>query len=178
MRRENGHNRKHRCIDSVAGHAHTLTHTHTHTYSYTHTHHYYICQKPAPFFYFCPHHSHRSSRPFCQSQGEWLTAADEPEQVGWQRERDNWCHKMGGGGGRTTVSVSWLAKADGHRVPEQADWVVGARRCSFGQSPVSWLVVLSLYREVEGSFLTRLWARKELSMGLSSGVGWEFFRAE
>lgn len=34
------------------------------------------------------------------------------------------------------------------------------------------------YREVEGSFLTRLWARKELSMGLSSGVGWEFFRAE
>lgn len=34
------------------------------------------------------------------------------------------------------------------------------------------------YREVEGSFLTRRWARKELSMGLSSGVGWEFFRAE
>lgn len=36
----------------------------------------------------------------------------------------------------------------------------------------------SIYSEVEGSFLTRRWARKELSMGLSSGVGWELFRAE
>lgn len=52
------------------------------------------------------------------------------------------------------------------------------RRCGFGQSPVIRSVGSSLYRDVDGSFLTRLWARKELSMGFSSGVGWEFFRAE
>lgn len=52
------------------------------------------------------------------------------------------------------------------------------RWSGFGQSPVIRSVVSSHYRDVEGSFLTRLWARNELSMGFSSGGGWEFFRAE
>lgn len=41
-----------------------------------------------------------------------------------------------------------------------------------------WRALWGIYREVEGSFFTRLWARNEDSMGLSSGVGWELFRAE
>lgn len=82
-------------------------------------------------------------------------------------------------GRRTTVSVPWLVVTSGQGAPEQAVWV------GWSQKEWFWSVssemtgcFLSLYREVEGSFLTRLWARKELSIGLSSGVGWEFFRAE
>lgn len=37
---------------------------------------------------------------------------------------------------------------------------------------------LILYRDVEGSFFTRLCARNEDSMGFSSGGGWELFSAE
>lgn len=83
-----------------------------------------------------------------------------------------------------TVTVPWLVLVTGSYVPEQADWVgLEPESCRFkiGLHLVGWLlffIFLSRYREVEGSFLTRRWARKELSIGLSSGVGWEFFRAE
>lgn len=95
----------------------------------------------------------------------WL--ADESGQG----EQDDWCHKMGVGRGSQSVFL-------GCETDARSPCKLTGRWSGLGQSPGSRAVVSSLYRDVEGSFLTRLWARKELSMGFSSGGGWEFFRAE
>lgn len=77
------------------------------------------------------------------------------------------------GGGAGTQSVFLGCETDA-----KSTCKLTGRWSGLGQSPGSRSVGSSRYSDVEGSFLTRLWARKELSMGFSSGGGWEFFRAE
>lgn len=76
-------------------------HTHTHTF----THHYYTCQKPAPlFFALIAPIIFQSSFAILKLVGWWAGTRRTTVTAGQLMPQD---------GGRTTVSVSWLAKADG-----------------------------------------------------------------